>query len=311
MLQISLLSTLAGTADPEVTDGADLAAATDTGGQGLIQALTDGDISSNDLIRLWTDIGMPVLKAIVLIIFVLFIARWIRKVVIKAATRASVEITLAKFFGNMARWALLLLGGIAILQTFGIDTTSFAALVAAMGFAVGMALSGTMGNFASGVMLLIFRPFKVGDVVCVAGITGKVTEIDLFSTAFDAPDNRRIIVPNGGIFGSTIENITHHDTRRVDVAVGTDYSADLDKTREVLMAAATAVAGRLGDQDPVVYLKELGGSSIDWSVRVWSMTTDYGTVRQQLIREIKIALDSAGIGIPFPQMDVHMDKVGG
>lgn len=309
MIQNLLTSVFLAAADPEVANAA--AAPDASAGQGLISALTDGDVTGADLARLWTEVGMPVLKAIVLIIVVLLIARWVRKMVVKVATKAKVEVTLAKFFGNMARWALLVLGAIAILQTFGVDTTSFAAVVAALGFAVGMALSGTLGNFAAGIMLLVFRPFKVGDVVSVSGVTGKVTEIDLFSTAFDTPDNRRIIVPNGSIFGSTIENISHHESRRVDVAVGTDYGADLDKTREVLMAAASAVAGRLSDQDPVAYLKELGGSSIDWSVRVWSTGADYWAVREQLTHDIKVALDAAGIGIPFPQMDVHMDKVGG
>ncbi len=294
-------------AGSQVADGAAAlqdAQATDT--TGLIARMTDGDITSQDWSLLWSDVGWPLTKAVILIIAMFLIAGWAKRLVTGACSKAKIDITLAKFFGNMLRWGVLLLGGLAILKTFGVDTTSFAAVVAAMGFALGMALSGTLGNFAAGVMLLIFRPFKVGDVVSAGGTTGKIEEVGMFCTTFDTPDNRRIIVPNGGIYGSTIENISHHETRRVDVAVGTDYSADLDTTREVLTAAATAVAGRLASEPPVIYLSELGGSSIDWSVRVWANAPDYWAVREQLTRDIKIALDDAGIGIPYPQRDVHI-----
>ncbi len=276
--------------------------------QGLPARFTDGEITSADWLALWTDLGWPIAKVLILIVAVMFLGSWVKRFVTATCRRAKVDETLARFFGNLSRYALLLLGGLAILSTFGVNTTSFAAVIAAAGFALGMALSGTLGNFAAGIMLLIFRPFKVDDVVSAAGITGKVFEIGMFSTVFDTPDNRRIIVPNGSIYGDTIENITFHETRRVDVAVGTDYSADLDETRAVLTAAATAVTGRLPDKDVVVYLGELGGSSIDWSVRVWANAVDYWAVREQLTRDIKVALDAAGIGIPFPQRDIHIPE---
>ena len=288
----------------EAADAAETAVTAD--GSGLIGRLTDGDITTQDWALLWSDLGWPLTKAIILIIAIFILAGWAKRFVTGVCRKAKIDETLAKFFGNMLRWGVLLLGGIAVLKTFGIDTTSFAAVVAAMGFALGMALSGTLGNFAAGVMLLVFRPFKVGDVVSAGGITGKVDEVGMFSTTFDTPDNRRIIVPNGSIYGSTIENISHHETRRVDVAVGTDYTADLDNTREVLTAAAAAVAGRLASEPPVIFLAELGGSSIDWSVRVWCNAADYWAVREQLTRDVKVALDAAGIGIPFPQRDVHI-----
>lgn len=156
-------------------------------------------------------------------------------------------------------------------------------------------------------MLLIFRPFEVGDTVSVAGITGKVVELDLFTTQFDTFDNRRIIVPNGSVFGAAIENATHHPTRRVDVDVGTDYGAELSETRAVLERVAANAEGVLEEPAPQVYLKQLGGSSIDWVVRVWVDTADYWAVRERITEGIKVALDDAGIGIPFPQMDVHLD----
>jgi len=276
--------------------------------EALWGALTDGDVSRADLIRMWTDLGVPIVKALVLIIAVFVIARWLGRLTVRVATRSHIEVTLAKFFGNIVRYAMLVLGGLAVLSTFGVETTSFAAVIAALGFAVGMALSGTLGNAASGILLLVFRPFKVGDVVSAGGVTGKIEELGLFTTTFDTPDNRRIIVPNNSIFGSTIENVTFHPTRRVDVSVGTDYGADLDKTRSILMEVATSVEGRLPDKDSVVYLDKLGDSSIAWAVRVWANTPDFWAVRERLTRNIKVALDEAGIGIPFPQMTVTMAK---
>jgi small conductance mechanosensitive channel len=217
--------------------------------------------------------------------------------------------TLATFFSSLARYTVLLLGGLAVMGVFGISVASFAAILAALGFAVGLALQGTLSHFAAGVMLLLFRPFAVGDKVSAAGVSGKVVEVGLFTTLFDTPDNRRIIVPNGAIFGSTIENDSHHDTRRVDVSVGTAYDADLSTTREVLNDVAAAVEGGLSDPAPQVYLAELGASSIDWSVRVWAPTSDYWTVRERLTNQMKEALDARNIGIPYPQMDVHLDQL--
>ncbi len=283
------------------------AVATDPGFGDLVSRITSGDMSGDTWILAWDVVGQPVLLAIVLILAVLFIAGWARGVTTKVCRKAKVEETLARFLSNMTRYLVLVIGGIAILGTLGLNVTSFAAIVAAVGFAIGMALSGMLGNVAAGVMLLFFRPFKVGDVVNAGGVTGKITELGLFTTVFDTPDNRRIIVPNGSIFGGTIENVSHHDTRRVAVAVGTDYGADIDKTREVLLAAAKACTGVLQDPEPAAVLTGLGGSSIDWSVRVWVNAADFWAVSDQLTRDVKYALDNADIGIPYPQMDVHLD----
>ena len=258
-------------------------------------------------------IAFPMLVQVGLLLLLLLagymVAAWAGRMVSGSMRKAKVDETLTRFFGKMTRWGILILVILAVLGRFGISTASFAAVIAAAGLAVGLAFQGTLSNFAAGVMLLVFRPFKVGDVVSVGGTTGKVFEIELFTTTLDTPDNRRFIVPNSAVFGATIENVTYHETRRVDVAVGTDYSADLAKTREVLAAAANGVAGRLDNEDVVIYLTELGGSSVDWSVRVWAKTEDYWAVREALTRDVKDALDDAGIGIPFPQMDVHMDRV--
>lgn len=276
-----------------------------------ITRILQGDVSQESILSLWATLGWPVAKAIVLILVAILLARWARSLVVRGATRARIEITLARFFGNLARWGVLILAAIAILQTFGVETTSFAAAVAAVGFAIGLALSGTLSNVASGVMLLIFRPFKVGDVVTTNGITARVHELELFTTSFDTFDNRRIIVPNSQIFGAVIENISHHKKRRIDVDVGVEYSASIDTTRDVLLKAAAALPQRLPDEDPVAYLVGLGDSSVKWSVRAWVDAADFWPAKAELTQRVKAALDEAGIGIPFPQMDVRVKEMAG
>jgi len=251
---------------------------------------------------------VSIAKALVLLVVVWIAAGWARRVMVKGFEKAEFDVTLSKFISSITRWVILLFGVLAVLGLFGVETTSFAALVAGAGLAIGMAFSGTLGSFAAGVMLLAFRPFKVGDVVTVAGTTGKVDQIGIFTTTLDTPDNRRFILPNSNVFGQTIENISHHSVRRADVSVGTDYSADVDRTREVLEAAARGVPDRLQDRDPQVALIELGASSVDWQVRIWVDAANLWPVKEAATRAVKIALDDAGIGIPFPQMDVHLDQ---
>lgn len=244
-----------------------------------------------------------------LLLFVLWIvARIVGSLVGSSLRRASFDETLTRFFVKASRWLVMLIAVVMCLSIFGIETTSFAAVLGAAGLAVGLAFQGTLGNFAAGIMLLVFRPYKVGDVVNAAGQTGKINEIELFTTTMDTPDNRRIIIPNGAIFGSTIENITHHPRRRADVEVGVDYSADIQKTREVLEAAVKGVEGVLDDPAPAVVLTGLGGSSVDWVVRAWANTGDWAAVKERTTVAVKEALDAAGIGIPYPTMDINMNQ---
>jgi small conductance mechanosensitive channel len=250
---------------------------------------------------------LPILQAIVLIIIVLLVARWVKSIVVKGATKARVELTLAKFFGNLAKWAVLLLGALTVFRTFGIEVTSFTAVLAGLTVGVGLALSGTLGNIAAGIMLLIFRPFKVGDVVNMAGVLGTVDEIELFTTAVDTFDKRRLIIPNNQIIGAIIENISYHKTRRVDVNVGVAYSADIDATRKVLEQAATSLEGLLKEPEPQIVLGDLGDNAVGWTVRVWCNSSEYWPTKQALTRAVKMHLDQAGLGIPFPQRDVHLD----
>ncbi len=269
--------------------------------EGAINAVVAGTTS------VVAEYGPKVLLALLVLLLGMIIAGWVGRIVTKASGRAKVEPTLAKFFGTLVRYIIIIMVVISAIGTLGVGITSFAAILAAAGFAIGLAFQGTLGNFSSGVMLLLFRPFKVGQVVTIAGQTGTIDAIDLFTTTLDTLDNRRFIIPNGAIFGSTIENISFHAQRQVVLDLGVSYSADIDHTRQVLTKAAMTIETRLPDKEPNIVLKDLGASSVDWSVRVWVPASDFWPSRQALIRACKMHLDEAGIGIPFPQMDVHID----
>ena len=251
-----------------------------------------------------------VVGVVVLIFAASLVAKWAAKLVGVSCAKAGLDSTLQRFVSKLTRWVIMLLAVVMCLGAFGVETTSFAAVIGAAGLAIGLAFQGTLANLAAGVMLLIFRPFKVGDFVDIGGRRGSVDAIDIFFTTLDTPDNRRLILPNSQVFGAAIENVTYHDVRRVDIVVGTDYGADLDQTRQVLQAAGEGVAARLSDRPVQVVLTGLGASSIDWEVRIWSKREDFLGVAEAGRRDVKLALDGAGIGIPFPQMDVHLDGSG-
>lgn len=289
----------------DASNGAD---ATTTAGDQGVEIPTDWS-DPEALTAFAVDLAWAIGQVVLILVIAWIIAGWVAARIRNRGEKSKrLDTTLSLFFSNMARWAILALGVITAIGILGIPTASFAALIAAAGLAVGLALQGSLGNFASGVMLLIFRPFKVGDYINAAGTAGTVQEIQLFATILDTPDNRRLIVPNGEVFGSTIENVSFHETRRCDVAVGTDYGADLDEVRAVLKSAAEALPQKLADKDVAIVLQELGDSSIGWSVRAWVASADFWPARDELTRLVKKHLDDAKIGIPFPQMDVHMDK---
>lgn len=304
-----MLQEEAGAAAPAAAETVSHVPPTVTGFGRFVHRVADGDLGAETWLLLWDSVGRPVLLALVLLMAVFAAAGWVARVTERALSRAGVEPTLTRFLCNLTRYGVLLAGVVMVLGTLGVETTSLAAALAAAGFAIGMALSGTLSNVAAGLMLLFFRPFRVDDTVVVNGVTAKVYQINLFNTELDTFDNRRIIMPNSKVFDNTIENISFHPRRRVEVAVGTAYGADLDETRRVLERAATGVEGGLADPAPAVILLELGASSVNWVVHVWAASSDFGAVKQRLIRGVKAALDEAKIGIPFPQMDVHLDGV--
>jgi small conductance mechanosensitive channel len=250
--------------------------------------------------------GPAIVGVILLMTVAWIVSSWLRGATRRALLRTKFDPTLGKFLSNLIRWAILVLALVTSLNVFGIAATSFAAVLGAVTLAIGLGFQNSLSNMAAGVMLLIFRPFKVGDVVTVAGQLGKVNEIDLLITELDTPDGRRVIVPNGSIIGGVIENITHHPRRRVDVPVGVHYEADIDATRAALERALNMVQPRLDDPPPEVVLLELGSSSVNWQLRVWTPRDQFFATRQSALRAAKIALDQAGITIPFPQLDVHL-----
>ena len=260
-----------------------------------------------DGINLITNYGMRVIGVLVALLLAWVVAGWIRRMMMRAFERAKFDPTLSRFFSALARYTVITLSIIGCLGVFGVETASFAAIVAAMGLAIGLAFQNTLSNFAAGVMLLVFRPFKVGDAIIVAGITGGVVEIELFTTELTTLDNRKIVIPNSIIFSNPIENITGRETRRCDVNVGVVYSADIDETRKVLEGALATIDWKLDAPESVVFLKGLGASSVDWQLRIWCKAEDYWKTHEAGVRAAKYALDQAGIGIPFPQMDVHLD----
>lgn len=276
----------------------------------LIGNMTEGDFTGLGAYAI-THLA-PALLSAALGLFIIFIgyltAKYLMRIISQPICRR-VDETLGKFVGRMVFY-LIMFGIVgAVLSKLGAPLGGLAAMLAAAGFAIGLAFQGTLSNFAAGVLMLIFRPFKVGDTVVTASVMGKVNEIDLFTTTLDTFDNRRIIVPNSSIAGGTIENMTHHPHRRVEVCVAVDYTADLQTTREALQRALGNLAhrsiqgeGRGGS----VVLAGLGASSVDWKVRLWVPTSEYWPLNELLIGEVKMQLDEAGLSIPFPQMDVHV-----
>ncbi|MEM6552157.1 MAG: mechanosensitive ion channel domain-containing protein [Planctomycetota bacterium] len=271
-------------------------------------ALADGDISAaaSGATDLLSTYGIPALIAIAILIGAFFIGKFLGRI-ISAPIIKRVDETLGKFIAKLVFYLIMIVAIIAVLGRFGIEVTAFAAILAAAGFAVGLAFQGTLSSFAAGVMLLVFRPFKVGDVCVIAGETVKIDAIDLFTTLANTLDNRRIIFPNADVFGSQIEVITYHPQRRVSVDVGAAYDADINATRAALEDAIAATEGVLADPESKVVLQGLGGSSVDWTCMAWANAADFLAVKQALTQNIKEKLDAAGIGIPFPQMDVHLD----
>jgi len=225
-----------------------------------------------------------------------------------ALSRSNMDEMLVVFVRSLANWALLMVVVIAALSQLGVETTSLIALLGAAGLAVGLALKDSLSNFSSGVMLLIFRPFKIGDFVSVAGVNGVVEKMHVFTTTILTGDNKENIVPNSAVYGGVITNFSARETRRVDMVFGIGYDDDIKKAKDIMMNVITSHEKSLADPAPLVAVSELGDSSVNFTVRVWSKTADYWAVFFDCHEQIKIAFDEAGISIPYPQMDVHLDK---
>ncbi len=253
-----------------------------------------------------TAYSVNIIGAILIFIVGKWLARRITNLLSKLLKKNNVEPTLVNFLTSLFYYTLLVLVVVAAAGRLGINTTSFLTIIGAAGLAVGLALKDSLSNFAAGVMLVLFRPFAIGDVVSTAGITAKVEKITIFNTLFCSPDNQLIIVPNNKIISDIITNINAKDTRRIDLVVGISYSDDIAQTRNILKGLAEADSRILTDPAPTIAVAELADSSVNLVFRPWVKTGDYWDVRFDLTEKIKNSLDEAGISIPFPQQDVHL-----
>jgi len=234
-----------------------------------------------------------------------FLSRWAQHGLVRSLERRKFDVTLTQFFGKVARYAILGSAIISCLGVVGFETASFAAAIAAFGLAIGLALQGALANFVAGVMLLLLRPFKVGDVITVSGVTGVVDELLLFSTNLRTADNRKLVLPNNAVFGQVLENSDHYPTRRVDVPVSVRYGADLAETRRALELVPEMVPDALKEPAPQIFLDKLGSVCVDWEVRVWCETSKGGNVQEQVVQAIVKVLGRRG---SIPQMDLHFDE---
>lgn len=248
--------------------------------------------------------------AIVVWIIGAMVIKMIGKGVEKMMAKRDVDASLRPFLVGMTKTLLKVMLVITILGMLGIEMTSFIAILGAAGLAIGMALSGTLQNFAGGVMILIFKPFKVGDVIEAQGHTGSVREIQIFNTILMTPDNQKIIIPNGGLANGSMKNITTEATRRVDWTIGIGYGDNADKAKEVLMAMMKEDDRIMAEPAPFVAISELADSSVNFAVRGWVNTPDYWGVYFDLNEKVYKRFESEGLNIPYPQMDVHVHNQG-
>ena len=251
----------------------------------------------------------PYAENIALAIVIFIVGRWLANtltdVVVKLLKKSKMDDMLISFVASITKTILLLFVAIAALNKLGIDTTSLIALLGAAGLAVGLALQNSLQNFAAGVMLIVFRPFKAGDFVELAGVAGVVENIGIFSSVLRTGDNRELIIPNGAIYGGIITNYSARSTRRVDMVFGVDYDDDLKVAKELLRAIILADDRVLSDPEPVVAVSELADFSVNFIVRPWVKSADYWPVLWDTTEKVKLEFDAQGLSIPYPQMDIH------
>lgn len=259
------------------------------------------------LVHLVTVYGLRVLGAVVLLVVGFMASKWLARIVYKALKRApKSDETLNRFLSALVRYAVLGFTIIAVLNQFGVQTASLIAVLGALGLAIGLALQGTLSHVASGVMLLVLRPFKIGDYIEGGGMSGTVDEISLFTTTLNTPDNVRIVVPNGQIFNSAIKNWSYNATRRLEIVVGIDYKDNVDTA---IQTAHATVAGNnmvLQTPEPLVVVGELADNSVNIIVRVWTKSSDFWPLKFALTKALKEDFEAAGLSIPFPQRTVHV-----
>ncbi len=253
--------------------------------------------------------GVQIGIAIAIFVVGKIIARQISTLIQKGMQRAGSDPILVGFIGNVSYGILLVAVVLAAIDSLGVNVTSLMAILGAAGLAIGLALKDSLSNFAAGVMIIIFRPFKIGDYIAAGGTAGVVDEIGLFATLMHTPDNQRIIVPNSAIIGGNITNTSALPTRRVDLVFGIGYDDNIGQARDIIMSVIEADERILADPAPTVAVAELADSSVNLNVRPWVESADYWAVRPDLLEIIKVRFDEAGITIPYPQQDVYLHEV--
>lgn len=250
--------------------------------------------------------GVLLLKAVAIFIIGRIVAKVLRNIADRVMKRGGMDDMLRKFLRNMLYSVLLTFVIIAAIGALGIQTASLVAVIGAAGLAIGLALQGSLANFAAGVLMIVFRPYKLGDLVNVAGTDGFVEEVEIFTTVLRLPDKTKIIIPNGQIMSDKIINYTEADKRRVELLVGIGYNDDIDQAREVILAAIKESEYVVDDPPPAVTVAELGDNSVNLAVRPWVKSDTYAPASHEITERVKKALDKAGINIPYPQRDVHI-----
>lgn len=268
--------------------------------------MEDFSISSEQLMGFVIDFGPKLLAAIATLVIGLWIVKLVVKGLVKFLNRSSVDDALVAFLKSLISILLKVLVYITALSMLGIQMTSFIAILGAAGLAVGLALQGSLSNFAGGVLILFFKPFKVGDFIERGSESGTVERIDILHTILRTPNNQTIIIPNGQLANSPVTNYTQKETRRADFSVGISYDSDIQKAREIILNVLNNDERTLSDPEPIVVLTNLGDSSLDLSARGWTKTDDYWAYFWGNLEKIKNELDNNGVEMPFPQRDVHL-----
>lgn len=266
-------------------------------------------LSTTIIIQFITTFGIRIVTALLILIVGLQTAKWVKMSICKLMTKAGVDSTLTNFTGNLTYVAFIAFIVIAVLERVGVATSSFLAVLGAAGLAIGLALQGSLTNFASGVLIVIFRPFSLGDLVVIADTQGFIQDISFLTTTIRKPDNQLVIIPNSEIYAGKIVNISSNEEIRVDLMFGVGYESDIDQTKRILLEIAQADPRVLAEPEPMVELVELADSSLNFVMRVWINSEDYLSINFGLMEKVKKRLDAAGISIPFPQRDIHLYSV--
>ncbi len=259
------------------------------------------------IVEYGTQYGLNIVFAVLILIIGMMAAGWVKRMVIKMCKKsAKIDDTLGAFFSSLVRYVVIIFTILAVLDRFGVETASLIAILGAASLAIGLALQGTLSNVAAGVMLLIFRPFKIGQFVDAAGHAGSVKQIGLFVTEMATGDNVQIIIPNSQIWGSSIKNFSSNENRRVDLVIGIGYDNDIDKAIAEIGSVCDADDRVLKDPATSIFVGELGASSVDIVVRAWTASGNYWPLKAALTKEIKHRFDDKEISFPYPQQDVHI-----